>query len=73
MYVIPRRLFRSMYLKLQLLDMNANYDRNEPIVLVRTPEQLEKVLHTFRCDSAEYSPGNQHPDWREGSWLRWYP
>lgn len=24
-------------------DMNGNYDRNEPIVLFRTPEELEKV------------------------------
>jgi hypothetical protein len=25
--------------------MNGNYDRNEPIVLFRTPEELEKVRH----------------------------
>ena len=33
---------------LSFADMNGNYDRNEPIVLFRTPEQLEKVPNSVR-------------------------
>lgn len=34
--------------------MNKNYDRNEPIVVFKTPEELEKVLTFHHCVSSSH-------------------